>query len=79
MLDLSVFAIGLVAGWSMMFLRWPGAGVRACVLVAAIWFLWVLGLAALARWTGVPWGLVAAGLGLAGHSIVLIRAKKGGL
>jgi hypothetical protein len=80
MLDLSSFAISLVAGWAMMFLRWPGGGLAAKVWVAAVWLLWAVGLAVLVRWTGVPWALVAAGvgLGLGGHAVVLVHAGNRG-
>jgi hypothetical protein len=78
MLDLSAFAIGLVGGWSLLFLRWPPHGVRARGLVAAIWLLWALVLAALARSTGVA-VVAGAGLGFAGHAMLVLRLQKRGL
>jgi hypothetical protein len=82
MLDLSVFAIGLVAGWSVMFLRWPGqrAGLGARLLVALIWSAWALVSVLMVYLTdaSVAWVLAGLGLGLAGHAMMVLRLQERG-
>jgi hypothetical protein len=82
MLDLSVFAIGLVAGWSAMFLRWPGrrAGLRARLLVAMVWSGWALVSALLVDVTDASagWVLAGLGLGLAGHAMMVLLLQERG-
>ena len=86
LLDLSAFAIGLVGGWSLLFLRWPRGHLPAAGLFGAVWMGWLLALGVLVVWTGVDWMVVASGaaLGLAGHGLLIgglliLRRQNGGI
>lgn len=80
MLDLSVFAIGLVAGWSALFLRWPGAdaGLTLRLRITGVWLGWALVTSLLVHRTGSGWALVGLGLGLAGHAMLALGLQDFG-
>jgi hypothetical protein len=82
MLDLSVFAVSLVVGWSAFFKRWPDSEVRRWTrpLVMCVWSGWAVVAALLVWWAGLGWGLVGAGiaLGLAGHAMMVFRMADRG-
>lgn len=82
MLDLSVFAIGLVIGWAALFLQFPGprAGVRPRVRVVAVWLGWALAATLMAHATDAAANWMVAGLclGLAGHAMLLLVSSHNG-
>lgn len=70
----SAFLLGLVAGWSAVFLRWNGAiGARAW-LVPLLWLLWAPALFWISRRFDLPLMWIAAGavLGAVLHQLLVL-------
>ncbi|WP_188761862.1 hypothetical protein [Sandarakinorhabdus glacialis] len=72
-LGLSVFAIGAVAGWSALFLRWPVTILSALGLFG-IGLIWLMPVPVLALRISLPLSPFYAGFGLGAAAHAALRA-----